>query len=284
MSNINSTIILSLVTLIIIILFLNLSENFTNMLSNKNEEDNQNFTSDDVTDHEPVETLPDELKMEVENLVDEILEGLNANYNKKLIRINIDRVQKTFEENKNRFNVWVYVFNYKKESTAKLLLEFTLDCNNFVSVLAVQVLGSRQNLISTPGGVSARDSLNLKKPVDMDKVDGIIHAPLEYTLFNVAETSNKNVDRNAWILNKEAKTVDNVETYPARKITNEWDINGVHFVEKASKNTPNGINYGNKYLNFVPNFYKNNFEICTGDYLWLFEKERDVASKPLGVG
>ena len=296
MSNINSAKILSFASLIIILLFLNYKEQFTNFLeengiTKKNEpevtkliKDEAGYITEDISDKEMIETLPDELQTEVEVLVDEVLEGLNKKYNKKIIRVNIERVQKTYEEGKNHYSVYVFVLNYKKDAHAKLLLEFTLDNNNIISISRIEVLGSRQSLMSVRGGISTRDILNLKHTVDMDAVSGIVETPLDSSRFDIAETSEKMVDRNSWILNKEREAMGNIETFPSRKISTEWDMNGVNFVEKTDAPHLGGVNYGNRNFTYVPNFHAQNFTVCIGDYLWLFDKERDVASKPIGVG
>jgi hypothetical protein len=295
MSNINSAIILSFVSLIIILLFLSYKEQFTNFLAEngftKNDpevtkvtRDESGYVTEDISDKEMIETLPDELQTEVEVLVDEVLEGLNKKYNKKIIRVNIERVQKTYEEGKNHYSVYVFVLNYKKDAHAKLLLEFSLDNNNIISISRIEVLGSRQSLLSVRGGISSRDTLNLKQHVDMDTVSGTLETPLESSRFDVAETSEKMVDRNSWILNKERESLGNVETFPSRKMSTEWDMNGVNFVEKTDTPELGGVNYGNRKFTYVPNFHAQNFSVCVGDYLWLFEKDRDVASQPIGVG
>jgi hypothetical protein len=295
MSNINSTIILSLVSLILIVFFLNYQEQFTNFFTtsvlaiNSNSEpnivrDEDGYITEDISEKEVMETVPDELQTEVEVLVDEILEGLNKKYNKKIIRVNIERVQKTYNEGKNNYSVYVFVLNYKKESHSKLLLEFTLDDKNFISVSRIEILGSRQSLLTVRGGISSRDTLNLKQQVDMDKVSGTIDTPLESSRFDIAETSNKMVDRNSWILNKEREAMGNVETFPSRKMSTEWDMNGVNFVDKTDAPELGGVNYGNRKFTHVPNFHAQNFTVCFGEYLWLFDKERDVASQPIGVG
>ena len=284
MSNVNSTIILSLVSLTIIVLFLNLKERFTNIKDNSPQNDDPGFLTEDISSIEQVETLPNELQEEVEDMVDEILNGFNKQYNKKLIRVSIERVKKTLKENKNKYQVYVFVFNYEKQSSAKVFLEFSLDSNNFISLNKVEVVGSRESLVAQRGGASSRDTLNLKKPVDMDKVSGVSEQPLEFSQFNVAETTNKMVDRNKWILNKEREILVDRAIFPSREIEHEWDMNGVHFVKSMNKEDPGGIDYAYRKPVLEPEFYKQNFEICIGDYLWLFEKEADVASKPLGVG
>jgi len=285
MSNINSTIILSVITLVIIILFLNFKEHFSSLISVQEQEiDATGFLTDDISNMEVFETVTDDLQQEVEDMVDEILNGFNKNYNKKLIRVNIERVQKTYEEDKQKYEVYVFVFNYNKKSNVKVLLEFTLDNDSFISVNKVEVLGSRESIIANRGGLSSRDTLNLKKPVDMDKVSGISEEPIEYSRFNIAETTNKMVDRNKWIYNKDREVIGDKLTFPSRDVLPEWDMNGVNFVKSMTPGSPGGINYGHRKAVLEPNFYKQNFEACIGEYLWLFDKKEDVASKPLGVG
>ena len=67
-------------------------------------------------------------------------------------------------------------------------------------------------------------------------------------------------------------------------MSKDWDMNGVNFVEKTDAPHLGGINYGNKNFNFLPNFFAHNFTSCIGEYLWLFDKERDAASRPIGIG
>jgi hypothetical protein len=288
MNNINNAIVLSLVSFILIIFAMNYSERFTDMINltnlTKPITNNSEFVTDDLSKLEVEEVLPNEVQFQVEELVDQILERFNKDYNKKLIRISIERVEKNVTDDTTDFQVWVFVFNYKKESNAKVLIDFTLDKNDFVRVNKVNILGSRQSILTSRGGVSGRDIENLKKPVDMDKVDGLLLSPMDFSNFNVSETSNKMVDRNSWIIHKVREDIGNVKTFPARKVHNEWDINGVKIVDKMVKGSPGGINYGNRNFTLVPHFMKNNFESCFGDYLWLFDKAADVVSKPIGVG
>jgi hypothetical protein len=283
MNNINNAIILSLVTLILIVFLMNYKEKFTNLLNTSI--DKNDFVTDDISNLEVEEVVPDELQVQTEELVDQILERFNRDYNKKLIRISIERVERDIDENKTtNFKVWVFVFNYKKESNGKVLIEFTLNENDIVRVSKVNVLGSRESLITTRGGETTRVDNNLKQRVNMDKVEGLLMAPIEFSGFNVSETPNKMVDRNNWILHKPREKIGNIKTFPARKVYDEWDVNGVKIVDKQQKGSPGGINYGNRNLCLVPHFMKNNFECGYGDYVWLFDKAEDVESRPIGIG
>jgi len=288
MSNINNAIVLSLVSLVIILLFINYSEKFTNMVTRRKQltsVDGNGYITEDISNKEIEEVIPNELQEEVEELVDQILDGINRDYNKKLIRVTIERLEKTIvEADIARYQVYVFVLNYKKESNAKLLLDFTVDKNYVVHVNMVKVIGARQSIITSRGGVSARDQLNIKKPVDMNNVHANVEMPLDYSRFNVEETTNKMVDRNSWILHKQREALGNVKTFPARKVYDEWDKFGVKYVDKMTDESPGGLNYGNRNFTLVPHFMKNNFEVCIGDYSWLFDKSEDVESRPIGVG
>jgi len=68
MNNINNAIILSLVTLILIVFLMNYKEKFTNLLNtsiNKND-----FVTDDISNLEVEEVVPDELQVQTEELVE----------------------------------------------------------------------------------------------------------------------------------------------------------------------------------------------------------------------
>jgi hypothetical protein len=242
------------------------------------------FVTEDISNLEIEEVVDDELKTQVEDLVDQILERFNRDYNKKLIRISIERVEKSVNADKSNFQVWIFVFNYKKESNAKVLIDFDLNSLDHVKVNKVDVLGSRQSIVTSRGGVSSRDVDSKREPVNMNNVEGLLFAPIEFSNFNVAENNNKMVDRHSWIMLKHREELGNVKTFPARKVHDEWDVNGVKIVDKIEKDTPGGINHGNRNLSLVPHFMKNNFELCFGDYLWLFDKAEDVDSRPIGVG
>ena len=50
----------------------------------------------------------------------------------------------------------------------------------------------------------------------MDKVEGLLMSPLEFSGFNVAETCNKMVDRNNWIMLKPREKIGNIKTFPVK--------------------------------------------------------------------
>jgi hypothetical protein len=289
MASMHSAMVLSLVTLVFIIIVLKFPEQFTNYLNNQQKNNsNLNYVSNDISNLEQSELVPDNLEDEVKDIIDEILENYNKLYNKKLIRVEIERLEKSVDEsnNLNNFSVVLFVFNYLKESNAKMLVEFSLDSENHIKVNKMKVLGSKQSLIKVRGGETTRDNnTDIKKhQVDMDKVDNLLEIPLDFSLFNETETKNKMVDRHSWILPEARIKIGNIETFPSRNMNQEWGCNGVNFVDHEKKGTPGGINYGSRPFTLVPHFMKNNFEACYGEYPWLFDKAEDVESRPIGVG
>ena len=277
MDNINTIIILILVTLCIVLLFLKFKENFTNII---NPED---YVTDDLSKSDLIETHPPEFQIMVNDMVDQLLEELNRMYNKQLVRINVERVEKTqINDTLSNYKVSTFVFNIAKDSSAKLMLTFDVE-NDLVTVKGVEVLGSRPSIFKKRQGESARDSLKISRKVDIDKVKPTYNQPLHNSEVNFKETSHKMVDRNSWILPIERQRLGNVATFPNKVVLPEWDVYGVELTDETSDPTRlGGLNHGTRKLSFVPNFYKNNFQAGVGDYAWLFDTSEDVVGNPVG--
>ena len=124
MSNINNAIILSFTTLILIVFSLTIQRNLQICLIIHHRKivlkDLNGYVTEDISNLEIYIVVDEELKTQVEDLVYQILERFNRDYNKKLIRISIERVEKSVDADKSNFQVWIFVFNYKKESNAKV--------------------------------------------------------------------------------------------------------------------------------------------------------------------
>ena len=281
MDNINTVIILILVTLCIVLLFFKFKENFTNIISPPATP--PDYVTDDLTNSVLIETQPPEFQIMVNDMVDQLLDELNRLYNKRLVRINIERVEKTqLNDTLSNYKVSTFVFNIAKDSSAKLMLTFDVE-NDLVIVKGVEVLGSRPSVLKKRHGESARDSLKVSRKVDIDKVSPTYNPVLRNSDVKFHETSKKMVDRNSWILPIERQLLGDVETFPNKVVLPEWDVYGVELTDETSDAKGiGGLNHGTRKLTFVPNFYKNNFQACSGDYLWLFDTAEDVVGNPVG--
>lgn len=280
MNNIDTVILLIFVTLTIVLLSLNMPEHFLGIINKIHPTE---IVTKDLSKIERVETLDSDFNYKLNNIIDQLLSELNNQYNKSLIRINVERAEKTvINEKLDNYKVFVFVLNSAKESTAKLLLDFDVQNDSKVSVKQVAVLGSRQSIFKNKQGESARDTKQFKSQVDMDKVIGSLNGSLPHSLVNYKETTNKMIDRNSWILPKERIALGNRETFPGKVVHPEWDSFGVEYTDDNSK--IGGLNHGTRKFSFLPNFYKSNYQICIGDYLWLFGTAEDVISQPIGVG
>jgi hypothetical protein len=277
MDNINTVIILILVTLCIVLLFLKFKEDFTNIINPRD------YVTDDLSNSELIETQQPEFQIMVNDMVDQLLDELNRLYNKQLIRINVERVEKTqLNDTLSNYNVSTFVFNSAKDSSAKLMLTFDVE-NDLVTVKGVEVVGSRPSLFKKRQGESARDSLKVSRKVDIDKVKPTYNQPLHNSDVNFKETSTKMVDRHSWILPIERQRLGNISTFPNKEVLPEWDVYGVELTDETSDPTRlGGLNHGTRKLTFVPNFYKNNFQADIGNYLWLFDTAEDVVGNPVG--
>lgn len=299
MNNSDGFVIVCTIAIILVILYTNHNEAFVDFLQNsinttkmaltldntEEEETGNNFVSNDLSDMNQENILPLDKRNQIDELIDEILLQINQNFKKHLIRVNVERVEEKALDNTIYFKVFVFVFNWEKESNAKLLIEFSLNQAKKIKVFKVNVVGGRPVVLTSRGGVSTRDEEvgKYKQKVDMDKVDYTNDSTLDKHIFNVAETSVKMVDRNETILNKERIKVGNISTFPERRVLPTWDCNGVNYTDSVKKDSLNGLNHGTRPFTYAPKFMKHNFQVCSGDYLWLFDKATDTASRPVGV-
>ena len=277
MDNINNVIILILVTLCIVLLFFKFREKFTNQ-TNPLE-----YVTDDLTNSKLIETQTPEFQIMVNDMVDQLLDEVNRLYNKRLVRINIERVEQThLNDTLINYKVSTFVFNIAKDSSVKLMLTFDVE-NDIVIVKGIKVLGSRQSIFKKRQGESSRDSLRVSRKVDIDKVVPTYNPVLGNSEVKFHETTQKMVDRNSWILPIERQLLGDVATFPNKVVLPEWDVYGVELTDETSDPTRlGGLNHGTRKLPLVPNFYKNNFQTDIGDNAWLFNTSKDVPSVSFG--
>lgn len=231
----------------------------------------------------PVDVIDDSTKYEVETIVDIILNDINKKFNKNLIRGAIDRVEKTLEKNTIKYSINIFIYNHQKSTNRKT--EFNVSVkDNTIFIESIRNGISRKVLVEERAGISGRGSLLHKFPYNIDLIEPNDIKILDYTDFNILETQDKMVDRNSWVLPKEAEFLDKKKPFPCRIVYNYWDKNGVEYI-KEDKNCETGLSHATKYFNRVPNFYVSNFASCdaNSDNHWLFDPSQDSASRPIGV-
>lgn len=238
---------------------------------------NENFESYSIDAMDPV------LKVEVEELLNKVVDDINKTHNKNLLVGNIDRVEKTV--NDNRINYIINVFIYSKRNFTNTNRKVTFDIDvtdNEIVVNSITKSFSRDVINFQRGGESARGATLYKPTIDLNKIKGNDNSPLEYTEVNYGETPNKMVDRNSWILPLDIP--DNKLTIPSRKIIHAWDCSGIEVTSDTIEKVPI-LNHGMKPLHNIPDFIKYNFETKeeTSQNSWLFDLASDSASRPIGV-
>jgi hypothetical protein len=223
------------------------------------------------------------LKLEVEDLLNKVVDDINITHNKNLLVGNIDRVEKTI--NDDRINYIINVFIYSKRNFTNTNRKVTFDIDvtdNEIVVNSITKAFSRDVINFQRGGESARGATLYKPTIDLNKIKGNDNPPLEYTKVNYGETPNKIVDRNSWILPLDIP--DNKLTIPSRKIIHVWDCSGIEVTSDTIEKVPI-LNHGMKPLTNIPDFIKYNFETKeeTSQNSWLFDLSSDSASRPIGV-
>ena len=279
MNGINNMILLILVVACLAIIAMKYREQFVSTI---NPEDH---VTDDLQNKELIDVQDMEYREFLNNLVDQLLGELNRLYNKSLMRINLERAEKTVGEGKDHYVVFAFVLNSGKNSVAKLRFDFDVDQNDHVVVKKVDVMGSRPSLFKNRHGVTTRFPVDFKTSVDGDTLVGenMLPSTLESMAVEFKETPHKMVDRNKNIVPKEREAMGDVDTFPSKKVLGVWDQNGVEITQCEPDNL-GGLNHGTRQLTLVPQFFKSNFESCEGNYLWLFDTAEDVISHPIGIG
>ena len=97
-------------------------------IKHKENFDNQQY-KDSVTDNLKNKEIIDVQDMAyrdfMNTLVDQLLAELNRLYNKSLLRVNLERVEKTVGENSDSYVVFAFVLNSGKNSVAKIKMNLT---------------------------------------------------------------------------------------------------------------------------------------------------------------
>ena len=278
MNGINSIILLIFVVVCLAILvFFKHKENFNNRL--------ENLVTDNLKTKEIIDVQDMVYRDFMNTLVDQLLSELNKLYKKHLLRINLERVEKIVGEVNDSYVVFAFVLNSGKNSVAKLKLEFDVDKQDHVLVKKVDVMGSRPSIFKNRSGNSVRFPVNVKTKVDVNNLmaANLFKPPLESSTIDFKETGHKMVDRNKYILPKERERIGDIDTFPSKNVLGVWDNYGVEITEEGNQQL-GGLNHGTRQFSLVPQFFKNNFESCIGNYLWLFDSSEDVISKPIGIG
>ena len=249
---------------------------------------NENFnTNDDEISIIPIDVVDEVNKDELNNYLNQIISSINQQFKKSLNLVNIDRIETNKGIDKTNYIISCFVINNSSHfnlPSKKILIDFNVDNHSdTIIVNSVDTIGTPIISNIQRGGISARDTSNFKQPVNIENVNSNYNPILDSSNVLFSETPNKIVNRNSWILDNERMMIGDIDTFPSKVVTNEWDKNGVEYTTLGNKEL-GGLNHGITKTKVLPKFYPNNYTCNNGSYLWLFDKTADVASKPYGVG
>lgn len=230
-----------------------------------------------------IDAMEPNLKQEVEDILNLVVEDINKNYNKELYVGQIDRVEKTILEEGINYVVNVFVYNKRNFTNTNRKVTFDIDINDKEIIVNKITRGfSRDIPLVQRGGISSRGSTLHKPATNLNNLKNSQSKILDHSEINYPETKQKMVNRNAWIFPKELSRTNLV--VPTRKILHVWDCSGVEVTSDNIKDVPI-LNHAMRPMNNIPCFNKYNFESKqeNSNNSWLFDLASDSSSRPIGV-
>lgn len=221
----------------------------------------------------PVDTIDSVSKHECYLIIDTILNNIYKTYKKYLIRGNIDRIEKTFDEVNNAINykINVFIYNPNKDTNKKIEFDVTYDNKNII-LNSIKSGISREVLSIERDAVDERGSIVFKPKVNMDKVkknsNYITNKKIDYP-----ENKNKEkyIHSNKIILPLEDEKYDNDEcVINSENQKQYWDCFGISTNDK-------------RIIRNTPKFIVSNFITKNDTYNWLFDPSQDSGSRPAGI-
>jgi len=213
-----------------------------------------------------------------------VLEYINNTFNKNLVLGNLESVEKEKIDNILNYKIIMFIYDTKKYTNKKLLLNITLDENNNIIINNINIGNSRNILIEERDAISGRNSKMASTTIDFNNLEG-------YTKYNnvspsnIIESPNKMQNRTKTILPKEAENLieQNVKAFPNKIVFSSWDTKGVQNIKEESGRC--GSNYANRKHNVVPDFFIHNYDskLNKDEYNWIFDLTQDSASRPIGI-
>ena len=227
------------------------------------------------------ETMPQKLKLFLNNVVKTVLDKINnmGNTNYNLINYETVIIQEGKEGSK-RYLTDYFIYQTKDDIMIKLLIDFFEFNDNKLFVNSITISNDYINKCSL-------DNLdNHIKPKYKDIED---KTDLEYSYIKTThyEISNSKKLFNPWIIPDEVENlyINGEKGWPCAKPSQEWDTNGIEKTQpsKEGRNCRGGYNYATKSRNIVPN----QNPTVTGlskdtKYSWLFNLFRGIPSFPTG--
>lgn len=256
-----------IILLIIVIVFLLFKTHFEN---------SENFNNYHV---DIVDRITNE---EVNILIDYVLEYINKNFEKNLVRGNLEFVEKTYSNENINYSIIIFIYDSVKSTNKKLNFDITLDKDLKIILNNISIGNSRNILIEERESFPSRNSIIYppsKINFNILKKNSINN---NFAKVDFSETKNKMVNRTKDILPLQAQKYKNKKDYPSKIVFSNWDSNGV----QKQGNDGCGSNYSTKKRDVTPNFYIHNFHHKlqnNNDYDWLFDLNSDSSSRPIGI-
>jgi len=215
-----------------------------------------------------VNTIDSVTKYECHLLIDTLLLYINSTYNKQLVRGEIDRVEKTINEDSINYKINIFIYNAKKYTTKKIMFDISYNNNNII-INNISDGISRDILVEERNAYASRGSVLFKPRVNIDNVEPNSTLKNNHSNINYNSTVKPQDDKNKWILPIDAPVIELPKNKPLL-----WDSFGI--------SNDNSKKCQDKSL-IQPKFIVSNFTQRNDVYDWLFDPAQDSSSRPIGT-
>lgn len=215
-----------------------------------------------------LDTIDSVTKYECYLLIDTILLYINTTYDKKLVRGELDRVEKSINEHSINYKINIFIYNTEKYTNKKIVFDISY-INYKIIINNISNGNSRDVLYEERNAHTSRGTVLYKPKVNIDNVLPISTLKNNYVNINYNSTVKPQDDKNKWILPIDAPVIDIPKKYPLL-----WDSFGI-----------SNENYKKcQYKSLIqPKFIVSNFTQRNDVYDWLFDPAQDSASRPIGT-
>lgn len=221
-------------------------------------------------------------------LVDIVLENVNKNYSRKFVLGNLEGVEVIpLKNNTERYLIKCFIYTTTEYTNKKFVFDLSVDKEGgFIDINRIY-LGFSQKPVLERVPLSERGSLLYKPESNLNNIIAYMDTALENSDFvenpEIKNYATNPKERVSDYTLPETNLIENV--FPCRIVHHKWDTVSLMKVECPDKEKKCIGPYSGTRAPFkVPQYNPTLFEGKSSLYHNLFDKAKDSASRPVGIG